>query len=173
MSYKYDPAIAARKRRNAEVFEETMKICRDGFYVSPSGKKVTLPTLEEVADNSRFYVAPEKFEGAGAVEKTEIDAVNADCINVARELVEGGYKPVVLNMANRHTPGGGVLGGARAQEETLFRRSNLCASLYRYDEYHADLIGVKAVKTWHVVDDLIERFMNCCSGDTAPVSRTK
>ena len=43
MAYKaYDPAIAARKMRNAAIFEETMKICRDGFYVSPLGKKVTL-----------------------------------------------------------------------------------------------------------------------------------
>ena len=145
MAYRaYDPAIAARKMRNAEIFQETMKICRKGFYLTPTGGKVSLPALEEVSEASKFYIAPEKLDIAATAWKSEIDAVNADCIDVARELVEGGYKPIVLNMANRHTPGGGVLNGARAQEETLFRRSNLCASLYRYDEYHASLIGVKA-----------------------------
>jgi uncharacterized protein (TIGR02452 family) len=35
-----------------------------------------------------------------------------------------GENPVVLNMANAYTPGGGVERGANAQEESIFRRTN-------------------------------------------------
>lgn len=138
----YDPEIAARKRRNVEIFEETLGICRKGFYVSPTGARIELPPTDGVLAASEFYRNPPKVDAIPTCVVSTVDAVNADCIAVARELVDDGYNPILLNMANRHTPGGGVLNGARAQEETLFRRSNLCASLYRYDEYHASLIGV-------------------------------
>ena len=42
-----------------------------------------------------------------------------------------GLNPVVLNMANAYTPGGGVEGGALAQEESIFRRSNYHLHLTR------------------------------------------
>lgn len=35
-------------------------------------------------------------------------------------------------MANRHHPGGGVKYGARAQEESIFRRTNIYRSLYQF-----------------------------------------
>lgn len=138
----YDPEIAARKRRNVEIFEETLSICRKGFYVSPTGARIELPPTDGVLAASEFYRNPPKVDAIPTCAVSTVDAVNADCIAVAREFVDDGYNPILLNMANRRTPGGGVLNGARAQEETLFRRSNLCASLYRYDEYHASLIGV-------------------------------
>jgi uncharacterized protein (TIGR02452 family) len=48
----------------------------------------------------------------------------------------------MLNMASRRNPGGGVLGGAGAQEENIFRRSNLFQSLYQFVDY-AEEYGVK------------------------------
>lgn len=141
MSYTYDSKIAARIERNCRVFQETMNICRAGGY-EIDGKCVAIPSMSEVAAASKFYVSPPSVDDVPASVNTEIDAVNADCIDVARELVVTGFNTVMLNMANRHTPGGGVLNGARAQEESLFRQSNLCASLYQYDEYHAGLLGL-------------------------------
>jgi len=137
----YDPAIAARKERNRQIYQETMQICRDGGYATATGR-VDLPANEDVLNASRFYVNPPEVDKLPPVEGSVVDAVNGDCIEVTRDLVEKGYRPVLLNMANRHTPGGGVLDGARAQEESLFRQSNLCVSLYRYDEYHAGLLGL-------------------------------
>ena len=140
--HPYDPAIAARKEKNRQIFQETLSICRRGGYVSTSGATVALPPMGEVLAASVFYVDPPNVKGHPKVQSSVCDAVNDDCIEVARKLVEEGYKPIMLNMANRHTPGGGVINGARAQEESLFRQSNLCVSLYQFDEYHATLLGV-------------------------------
>lgn len=141
MRHKYDPAIAARKERNREIFRETMQICREGGYDTASGR-VTLPPVGEVLKASVFYAEPPRVDSTPTVDGTVVDAVNEDCVEVTRKLVEEGFKPVMLNMANRHTPGGGVINGARAQEESLFRQSDLCVSLYQYDGYHAGLLDL-------------------------------
>ena len=138
----YDPAVAERKQKNRDIFAETMRICREGGYITPSGVVVRLPDVEEVLKASVFYRNPPKVDSIAVAESSMYDAVNDDCIEVTRKLVEEGYKPIMLNMANRHNPGGGVINGARAQEESLFRQSNLCVSLYQYDEYHAGLLGL-------------------------------
>lgn len=140
--FHYDPAIAARKQRNVEIFQETMGICRAGTYTSPCGEVVSLPDVKEVLAASKFYDDPENVCAVPAGAPSVVNAVNADCVKVAQELVREGFKPILLNMANRHTPGGGVLNGARAQEESIFRQSNLCLSLYQYDDYHAGLLGI-------------------------------
>lgn len=140
--HPYDPAIAERKQKNRDIFAETMRICRRGGYVVPSGAEVRLPGTDEVLKASVFYQNPPGVDSVAVLESSVCDAVNEDCIEVTRKLVQDGYSPIMLNMANRHTPGGGVINGARAQEESLFRQSNLCVSLYQFDEYHAGLLGL-------------------------------
>lgn len=140
--HTYDLAIDERKQKNREVFEETMRICREGGYVAPSGARVNLPPVKDVLEASVFYVNPPRVDEVPPADASVCDMVHDDCVKVAHRLVEEGYRPIMLNMANRHTPGGGVLRGSRAQEESLFRQSNLCVSLYQYSKYHAGLIGV-------------------------------
>lgn len=142
MSNHYDPKVAARKSRNVEIFKETLKICCAGGY-SGGHTKVVLPSEAEVAAATRFYERPGTVYHVPQTPFTKIAVLNADCVEVARDLVDKGFRPVMLNMASRRTPGGGVLTGCRAQEETLFRRSNLAVSLYRYSDYHAQLLGLR------------------------------
>ena len=143
MKHKYDPKITEKKQDNCRIFEETMRICKDGWYQSPSGIRHLLPSQETVLASSIYYRNPSRVDRARTYGTMQCEAVNEDCVLAAEDLVRKGYRPVLLNMANRFTPGGGVLHGARAQEESLFRRSNLCVSLYQYDEYHAELIGIR------------------------------
>jgi hypothetical protein len=69
--------------------------------------------------------------------RTRVSVDNKDAIDVALELLElhelhelhAGCKPMVLILADAHSPGGCVLGGGNMQEESLFRRTTLFASL--------------------------------------------
>lgn len=75
-------------------------------------------------------------------EPTIVKVQNVDCLYAGVQLKEQGYNPAVLNMASRRNPGGGVTTGASAQEETLFRRTNLFRSLYQFAPY-AEQYGIK------------------------------
>ncbi|CAG8543732.1 5204_t:CDS:2, partial [Paraglomus occultum] len=59
-----------------------------------------------------------------------VTVVNGDCLLEGLELKKKGFNPIVLNMACPTVPGGGYGHGAGAQEENLFRRTNL----FRYHE---------------------------------------
>ena len=84
MAYKaYDPEIAARKRRNVEIFEETLKICLKGFYVSPAGARIELPPMDEVLAASEFYRNPPKVDDIPTCVVSTVDVVNADCVGDA------------------------------------------------------------------------------------------
>ena len=41
MAFKtFDPEIAARKKKNADIFRETTKLIQAGGYITPSGKQI-------------------------------------------------------------------------------------------------------------------------------------
>lgn len=54
---------------------------------------------------------------------------NSDSIELGSELKKRGYRPLVLIYADDRFAGGAVAMGSGAQEESLFRRTNLCMSL--------------------------------------------
>jgi uncharacterized protein (TIGR02452 family) len=70
--------------------------------------------------------------------ETRIQVANDTTLGASRRLVESGHRPVALNFANGAHPGGGFLGGAKAQEEVLCRSSALYRTLVgdpMYDEH--------------------------------------
>jgi uncharacterized protein (TIGR02452 family) len=115
------------------IYFETMRVVREGSY-RLNGRDIRIAS-EDVAAQSEFFVAPPKLTRAALPEPTRFSVIEADCLETAEVLVNSGLYPCVLNLANRQKPGGGVLGGAGAQEENLFRRSNLFQSLYRYADF--------------------------------------
>ncbi len=62
--------------------------------------------------------------------QTDISLEDADCIEVALRLKEGEgrMRPLVLNLSDDRDAGGGVVFGAGAQEESLWRRTALCVT---------------------------------------------
>lgn len=97
--------------------------------------------------STKFYSQPITVENIHALEiQTEVRVENRDCLYAAKELLDKGFNPAVLNMAGRHNPGGGVLSGSGAQEENLFRRTNLFRSMFRFASY-AGQYGLK--KSFH------------------------
>lgn len=74
--------------------------------------------------------------------------------------------PLVLNFAHPYTPGGDVLLGARRQEEDLFRRTTLGASLTSPEAaqfYRANrAMGKKMFSNAAVVSPCVEVFRNAC-----------
>jgi uncharacterized protein (TIGR02452 family) len=58
-----------------------------------------------------------------------VQVTNETTLGASFRLVESGLRPLALNFANGVHPGGGFLGGARAQEEVLCRSSALYRTL--------------------------------------------
>ena len=78
------------------------------------------------------YNALLKFEPK--YEATPIVITNEDSLHAGMRVTTAGANPLLLNFACERNPGGGVETGAGAQEESLFRRTNLCLTL-RPDMY--------------------------------------
>jgi hypothetical protein len=74
--------------------------------------------------------------------ETVIEVKNADCLDEGIRLKELGCNPAVLNMASAKRAGGGYNNGAGAQEENLFRRTNLFQVLEDLDHLHPN-------RKWH------------------------
>lgn len=137
----YDPQVTIEKNHNAEVFRETTSIIKAGYYTAPSGKRVDLD-MQAMIDGSRCY-----HKDLGIVDSpkakygTWVRVEKDDCLKVAERLIKEDYHPALLNFASAGHPGGGVEGGARAQEETICRRSTLSRSIFSFDAKYAARYG--------------------------------
>lgn len=135
-----------------KVFHNTVELVNTGFYYSEDNERIEFDDIEEMSIGTRFY--ENSFEVQNIIQNTElttIEVVNADCMYEGIRLLNLGYNPAILNMASRHNPGGGVTTGAGAQEETIFRRTNIFRSLYQFAPY-AEQYNVKQSKLQYPMD---------------------
>lgn len=101
---------------NQKIFQETLEYIQ--YY--------PLPTLEmSIYEGSQNISYTDTF----STTNTSIVVVNKSSFQITQELVQAGYKPLILDMANKESPGGSVFDGSKAQEETLCRQSNLYIGL--------------------------------------------
>ena len=89
------------------------------------GKTPHFDQTECVSSDGSQTLVDEDASASERRDALEVQVLQRDLLEQARELVERQYRVAVLNMASPHTPGGGVKAGAGAQEETMFRRSDL------------------------------------------------
>ena len=92
-----------------EVFKHTTFLVHQRYYINEKNHKISLLDAQYMISNTRFYHSPYFVNHIPALEETTIVKVeNADCLVAAKRLLKEGYHPVVLNMASRQNPGGGV-----------------------------------------------------------------
>ena len=111
------------KEERIEIYEETVDIVRHNPFTTETA----------MVEGTKFYGKKALVDYTNIPRyETEIKVVNNDCLYEAEKFIQMGLNPCVLNMASGVTPGGGVTRGAGAQEENLFRRTDLFKSLYQF-----------------------------------------
>jgi len=122
-----------------KIFNETVKIVSSGKYKNKKGefvyinKEVNGKTIDDAIMYDNDIKKQIDFETRCHC-NTRITVVNQDCLYAAKELINNGLHPAVINNASFVHPGGGVRNGSAAQEENICRRSNLFESIFRFDE---------------------------------------
>lgn len=131
------------KQLRCQEYRNTVTLVNNRFYITEDGNRVEFEDENTMITGTQFYSTEIPCIKDKTIEyDTVIDVQNIDCLECAKRLIEDGYNPAVLNMSSRRNPGGGVATCAGAQEETLFRRTNLFRSLYQF-AYYAGNYGVK------------------------------
>ena len=105
---------------------------REGLYVTTAGQKVVWRDAVQAACAAKLSIAPDATRARNerhAFTEPRVQVTNETTLGASRRLVERGLRPLALNFANGIYPGGGFLGGARAQEEVLCRSSALYQTL--------------------------------------------
>ena len=133
------------------VYQSTVGIVQAGRYQLPGGKVVALELEKDIAEKSMFYSDEILQDVPRGQYRTQISAVNDDCLAYAARLCETEDGVCVLNMASPVNPGGSVMRGSGAQEEYLFRCSDYYRSLYQYVIY-APKFGVARSKHSYPLD---------------------
>lgn len=127
----------------------TNLILRTGEY-SVSGATVSLvDMLERAIAGTKLYRSVNVPFDAPPV-TPHIEVVDESTLAAARRLVD--ENPVALNFASAKNPGGGWLGGARAQEESIARASGLVPCLESQPDYYS---ANRAMRSCLYTDHLI------------------
>ena len=121
------------KRVMEAVYRNNIEVFRHWGYRLPDGRLVGLGDRKALLDGTRVYARPFDVNDMPRQDgETKTGCVNADCVDVAKAMLDAEYTPAILNLASRRRPGGGYDRGMSAQEETLCRLSTLSQSLYQY-----------------------------------------
>ncbi len=129
-----------------KIAEETLEIVRQGWYMSPSGKKVEIRSAIDACRDNTLDLTPDQLQKrlkealskSSGFDKSDIVVVNETTISGLTR-VSRDKKPrriAVLNFASAKHPGGGFLNGSAAQEESLARSSALYDSLKTAANYY-------------------------------------
>ena len=130
------------------LIKETLRITREKEYWL-EGEKIQLPgkdygQVEVYSPEAGKELLDWDMSDAYQEGFCKISVLNADSYQAARTM----EKPLVMNFANAHKPGGGFLLGANAQEEALCRCSTLYESIssekasemYHYNNTHVSRV---------------------------------
>jgi uncharacterized protein (TIGR02452 family) len=121
--------------------KSAVEAARQGHYVNQKGQRVDWSHEVHTACSAKVSIPPDAAlpnPDQAPFAETRVQVTNETTLGAARKFVSEGLRPLALNFANGVCPGGGFLGGARAQEEVLCRSSALFQTLVgdpMYDEH--------------------------------------
>ena len=121
------------KRVMEAVYRNNIEVFRHWGYRLPDGRLIGLGDRKALLVGTKVYARV--FDVSDVPQQSGelmTGCINADCVDVAKIMLDSGYRPAILNLASRKRPGGGYDKGLGAQEETLCRLSTLSQSLYQY-----------------------------------------
>lgn len=166
-------ALAAHLRHQQSFIERTRRI--KAFEAT---KQIALlrpeAEINAVKDNTHHYMSTTEGlqEGESACDipwrephsEFSVGIADQDTLVTARKAHEAGFKPFVLNLANKLSIGGGVETGALAQEEVIFQRTDLFLSLYPHGRYVPVDTHNKQHLGRHHYNEMIGEFASYYSG---------
>ncbi|MEV0381142.1 TIGR02452 family protein [Nonomuraea sp. NPDC050643] len=130
--------MSTRLRRFAAV---NAQIVADGAYTADDGTRVAVgPALAAAISGTRSHPPGEPIDVpvTATGRRTVFEVTAEGSLQAARRLhLEGAGRIAVLNFASARNPGGGYLGGAKAQEEDLCRHALLYPCLLEAPDYYA------------------------------------
>lgn len=134
----------------AKVFQSTLQIVTNGGYQTTTGVNIELDKFynNKALQDNVFCEREITLKDPQKLFVTNTQVVNQDCLAYAKSLLEQDSADdlCVLNMASAKNPGGGVYGGAGAQEEYLFR----CSDYYRFLFQYADPASFDCEKVYGI-----------------------
>jgi uncharacterized protein (TIGR02452 family) len=124
----------------ADLGRSAVEAANNGFYFNIAGERVDWSHLVDAACSAKRSIPPDAplpTAERPRSQVTRVQVVNETTLGASLRLVQSGQRPLALNFANGIHPGGGFLGGARAQEEVLCRSSALYRTLVNDPMYEA------------------------------------
>ncbi|KAF9136622.1 hypothetical protein BGX30_011027 [Mortierella sp. GBA39] len=118
----------SRSSRLGPRMAETLQAVESLSYISSTGSVVTLDKdklFSGVRRSKQYQGSRIRRQIMDTQKDPIIRVVNADSLDEALRLKRQGYKPIVLDMANREFPGGDYRADGTTQEAGLFLRTNL------------------------------------------------
>lgn len=124
--------------RLAEIARQTVTIAESGRYRNDAGAEVLLrDTMRAAIAGTRLFLPDEPLPSADPGTSTGtcgVEVTHESTLQAARRL---GRDAVCLVFASAKNPGGGFLGGAQAQEESIARSSGLYPCLRGAPDFYA------------------------------------
>jgi uncharacterized protein (TIGR02452 family) len=125
-----------------ELAKETIGIIQAGEYRNNLGETVSILEATERAVGNSEWFRPEDFPAEFDLKRNEsatnFKVTDETTLEAAKRICgeNPNADPFVLNFASAKNPGGGFLGGAQAQEESLARSSALYPCLTKHPEMY-------------------------------------